>query len=260
MTAASPCLHRSVRPVDSYRPYLEELERLVRAGAVTATQTPAYRLCAMPRACARGAASAALRVPLTRATAPGEGTCPDDALKAMVQSLVAEVAKACESTGAIFIHCSDGDGRAGVVASVLVGVLYALSGAEAMDFVQRCRDTRAGPSAQSPSSHGQRMQVHRALQDAGWVERCRATAAVREADSSHAHAPPAARWPRTLPAAVMRPRHARCPADLLCRHSPRQRRRPCRPAERQGRRRARPPVGVLDTIRSPASRRRARPP
>lgn len=72
----------------------------------------------------------------------------------------------------IYLHCSDGDSRAPYVAAALAGVLYEQSGGEALDAVLRFRRSRRGPPG-SPPSHDQRMQVHRVLQDRGWIERCK---------------------------------------------------------------------------------------
>ena len=68
----------------------------------------------------------------------------------------------------LYIHCGDGNGRTGTVAAVLLGVLYALSGSEALERTQLYRTTRKGIQGECPESHPQKMQVHRLLQDSSF--------------------------------------------------------------------------------------------
>eukprot|EP01138_Halocafeteria_seosinensis_P011771 gb/GECG01012029.1/.p1 GENE.gb/GECG01012029.1/~~gb/GECG01012029.1/.p1 ORF type:complete len:1436 (+),score=140.98 gb/GECG01012029.1/:1-4308(+) len=63
----------------------------------------------------------------------------------------------------LFIHCSDGNGRTGIIAAILLGCIYDMSSAEALDAVQRSRDCRHGAKGISPELHDQKLQVHRIL-------------------------------------------------------------------------------------------------
>ena len=99
----------------------------------------------------------------------GGATVDDAQLVPFVLDLIAHL-KAGEK---LYIHCSDGNGRTGTIASVLLGLLYDLSSSETLDLVQRYRNSRAGTQGHMPDSHEQKMQVHRLLAD----KRLRAAAA-----------------------------------------------------------------------------------
>lgn len=65
----------------------------------------------------------------------------------------------------IYIHCAGGHGRSGVVASVLVGILYGLDAAAAMRVVQWAHDCREDVTYPlSPQTINQRNQVHRIIE------------------------------------------------------------------------------------------------
>ena len=61
----------------------------------------------------------------------------------------------------LYVHDSEGNGRTGVVCAVIVGLLYGMSSAEAIDYTQRARNSRFGASGAGPDTHKQRLQVHR---------------------------------------------------------------------------------------------------
>ena len=64
----------------------------------------------------------------------------------------------------IYLHCWGGHGRAGTVASLLVGLLYGMNGAESMEYIQALHDTRRFPlDTPSPQTQKQRDQVSRIL-------------------------------------------------------------------------------------------------
>ena len=64
----------------------------------------------------------------------------------------------------IYLHCWGGHGRAGTVASLLVGLLYGMDGQESMEYIQALHDTRRFPlDTPSPQTQKQRDQVSRIL-------------------------------------------------------------------------------------------------
>ena len=73
------------------------------------------------------------------------------------------------AAGACYVHCFGGHGRAGVVAACLLGLLFGLGGAEAMDCTQARHDARDDPAwpcdtrQPSPQTAVQRAQVDELL-------------------------------------------------------------------------------------------------
>jgi Ca2+-binding EF-hand superfamily protein len=126
-----------------------------------------------------------LHVPIRNADG---GVTTDAIVKRLVQDLVAHI-KAGEM---IYLHCSDGNGRSGTIASVLLGATYGMSSSEALDAVQRSRDFRLGTSGRSPETHEQKMQVHRVLGDDRFRESVAAVAPRRSGDSEEAESKEAA--------------------------------------------------------------------
>mmetsp|Transcript_170758 Transcript_170758/g.414912 ORF Transcript_170758/g.414912 Transcript_170758/m.414912 type:complete len:704 (-) Transcript_170758:99-2210(-) len=90
------------------------------------------------------------------------GVIPDKDLVPQVLDLVSFL-KAGE---VLYLHCSDGNGRSGTVAALLLGLAYSLSSSETLDTLQRYRESRLGTAGSTPDSHEQKMQVHRLLGDA----------------------------------------------------------------------------------------------
>lgn len=90
------------------------------------------------------------------------GVISDAKLKPFIVDLVSHL-KAGEN---LYIHCSNGNGRTGTVAAILLGVLYGLSSSDALDLSQRFRNHRVGTQGCMPDTHEQKMQVHRLLADA----------------------------------------------------------------------------------------------
>ena len=82
-------------------------------------------------------------------------TVTDDVLSQFVVNLVSVV----RSGDMLYIQCADGNGRTGTVCALLLGVLYGLTGSEALDLVQRCREHRYGAHGVCPETHEQKMQV-----------------------------------------------------------------------------------------------------
>ena len=72
----------------------------------------------------------------------------------------------------LYIHCWGGHGRTGTLVSIIVGRLYGMTSSQAMDYCQRCHDSRVCPQAtRSPQTVVQRSQVLPAsalLHDATW--------------------------------------------------------------------------------------------
>jgi hypothetical protein len=82
-------------------------------------------------------------------------TVADDVLGDFVVSLVGVV----RAGDLLYIQCADGNGRTGTISALLLGILYGLTGSEALDLVQRCRDHRYGAHGLCPETHEQKMQV-----------------------------------------------------------------------------------------------------
>jgi Ca2+-binding EF-hand superfamily protein len=105
--------------------------------------------------------------------------CDDRQLMGFVESLVSHI----KADDGMYMHCDDGNGRTGTVASILLGVLYGLGSSEAMETVLRFRNQRSsGQKGDSPETHEQKMQVHRILQDRGWLQACRQVGVQSSAD------------------------------------------------------------------------------
>ena len=65
----------------------------------------------------------------------------------------------------VYIHCTGGHGRTGLVAAVVIGFLYGLDAAMAMRVVQWAHDCRRDVTYPlSPQTINQRNQVHRILE------------------------------------------------------------------------------------------------
>lgn len=64
----------------------------------------------------------------------------------------------------LYVHCWGGHGRAGTICSIILGLLYGLSGQEAMEYIQTLHDTRRYHlNTPSPQTMKQRQQVTRIL-------------------------------------------------------------------------------------------------
>ncbi len=97
--------------------------------------------------------------------ADGNAAAPDTSIQALIETLISFL-KAGEN---IYIHCSDGNGRTGYVASILLALLYNLSSAQAIDYVQSFHDKRKGPGGcKVTETHEQKLAVHRILRDEVW--------------------------------------------------------------------------------------------
>ena len=59
----------------------------------------------------------------------------------------------------VYLHCSDGNGRSGVVAACLLGLVHGLGATAALALLARSRGCRPGAGGASPETHEQRMQV-----------------------------------------------------------------------------------------------------
>ena len=150
-----------LRTMNAARPYIDDARIVVDRG-VQVSRPLSY-----------------LRLPIPE----GSTSIIDDRqLMAFVESLVSHI----KADDGIYMHCDDGNGRTGTVASLLLGVLYGLGSSEAMDCVLRFRNQRSsGQKGDSPETHEQKMQVHRILQDRGWLEACRRVGVQSSADPAH---------------------------------------------------------------------------
>lgn len=148
-----------LRTMNAARPYIDDARIVVDRG-VRVSRPLAYLRLGIPE----GATS----------------VIEDKALMAFVESLVSHL----KSDDGVYMHCDDGNGRTGTVAAVLLGVLYGLGSAEAMETVQRFRNMRQTGKGDSPETHEQKMQVHRILRDRGWLDACRKVRAQSASDPS----------------------------------------------------------------------------
>lgn len=84
----------------------------------------------------------------------------DNLLAGLIRELLIEI----EQGRAIYVHCWGGHGRAGTVASILMGVLFGFPPAVALQLVQCYHDQRVNPqNVQSPQMMSQRLQVKRII-------------------------------------------------------------------------------------------------
>jgi hypothetical protein len=89
------------------------------------------------------------------------GAAADDVMEALVCDLIDDV----KAGRVLYVHCWGGHGRAGLVATLILSVLYSLQPAEALKRVQAYHDCRIEPQGvKSPSTVSQRSQVKRLLQ------------------------------------------------------------------------------------------------
>ena len=80
----------------------------------------------------------------------------------------ARVLSAIMAGDRIYLHCSDGNGRAGTVAALVLGIVHGLSSSEAMTMVDMYRTHRHGIQGLSLETHQQKAQVHRLLSNLEW--------------------------------------------------------------------------------------------
>ncbi len=66
----------------------------------------------------------------------------------------------------VYLHCSDGNGRSGMVAACVLGLVHGLGATEALALLARSRACRRGAGGASPETHEQRMAVHALLGEA----------------------------------------------------------------------------------------------
>ena len=88
-----------------------------------------------------------------------------------IMDWICQILSHLKSGELIYIHCLDGVSRTGVISAILLGCVYGMSSAEALDAVQRSRDSAAGPDGATPNDHDQKMQVHRILGNASFRQR-----------------------------------------------------------------------------------------
>jgi hypothetical protein len=89
------------------------------------------------------------------------GIPEDDVMEALVCDLLDDV----KAGRVIYVHCWGGHGRTGIVACLLLAVLYGLQPPEAFKRVQGYHDCRVEPQGvKSPQTVAQRSQVKRLLQ------------------------------------------------------------------------------------------------
>lgn len=94
--------------------------------------------------------------------------CPivdcDTTADEIIVELAANLLRRLDVGETIYLHCWGGHGRAGTVASLLIGLLYGLNGLQSMQYVQTLHDTRRFPlDTPSPQTQKQRDQVIRIL-------------------------------------------------------------------------------------------------
>lgn len=90
------------------------------------------------------------------------------------KQLIREIAKQVVQGKKIYIHCSAGHGRTGMVASLLLGTLYGVTATEALNrnsWYHACREDDG--KADTPATHEQRMVVYKLLKNACFVQEIR---------------------------------------------------------------------------------------
>ena len=90
------------------------------------------------------------------------------ATDAVATAAVTRVLAAIMAGDRCYLHCSDGNGRAGTIAALLLGVVHGLSSSESMTLVDLYRTHRRGIQGMSLETHQQRAQVHRLLSNPEW--------------------------------------------------------------------------------------------
>ena len=97
---------------------------------------------------------------------------------------VRRIVSAIAAGDRVYMHCSNGDGRTGTVAALILGAVYGISSSEALSLVQQYRDMRAGIQGLAVETHQQRAQVHRLLKSEDWREMVRGTRIMRASASN----------------------------------------------------------------------------
>ncbi len=101
-----------------------------------------------------------------------------------VTRCVQRVIAAMSAGDRVYMHCSDGNGRTGTVAALVLGVVYGLASSEALALAQAYRESRRGlQGGLAVESHQQRSQVHRLLSNPQWRQMVAATAPMPAAAS-----------------------------------------------------------------------------
>lgn len=91
-----------------------------------------------------------------------DGDVPDDDV---MEALVCDLLDDIKAGRVLYVHCLGGHGRAGIVVSLLLAVLYGMTVNEVFKRVQAYHDCRIEPQGvKSPSTVVQRSQVKRLLQ------------------------------------------------------------------------------------------------
>jgi Ca2+-binding EF-hand superfamily protein len=106
------------------------------------------------------------------------------AIDSDVTRAVRRIVSAIAAGDRVYMHCSNGDGRTGTVAALILGVVYGISSSEALSLVQQYRDMRAGIQGLAVETHQQRAQVHRLLKSNDWRDMVRGTRAMRASASN----------------------------------------------------------------------------
>jgi protein-tyrosine phosphatase len=99
-------------------------------------------------------------------------------------AVTARVLSAIMAGDRVYLHCSDGNGRAGTIASLLLGIVHGLSSSEAMTLVDMYRTHRRGIQGLSLETHQQKAQVHRLLSNLEWRKMMCATNPCSAAESN----------------------------------------------------------------------------
>jgi hypothetical protein len=120
------------------------------------------------------------------------GVSEDEFMEALVCDLLDDL----KAGRVLYLHCWGGHGRTGIVACLLLAVLYGLPVSDAFKRVQGYHDARIEPQGvKSPSTVVQRSQVKRMLQ--GWKNQ-RENPSQEEALDTQAASPPVAAEPQVV--------------------------------------------------------------
>ena len=102
-----------------------------------------------------------MHFPITEAN---EAIASDGDTTACVQRILSAIA----AGDRVYLHCSDGNGRTGTIAALVLGVIHGLSSSESLTLVDMYRTHRRGIQGLAVETHQQKALVHRLLSNTEW--------------------------------------------------------------------------------------------
>lgn len=163
---------RQWRSGQRIRPYLNDAITMLRRGVIAAPSReqsgPVSRPLAAPAIPSSPSTSSASHSSSSQSADVRFVHCPivdcDTTSDQIIVELATNLLRRLDVGEKIYLHCWGGHGRAGTVASILLGLLYGMDGPTAMEWVQELHDCRRYHlSTPSPQTNKQRAQVTRIL-------------------------------------------------------------------------------------------------